>query len=165
MKIKEREMEAGKQPHKSRIKRLARSLMGSSDSPERIARGVAIGVFWGVLPTFGFAILFSVPTAFLLKANRLSAILGTFISNPLTGFFIWSFGYKIGQQILGLPPVDFSGGLFKLQSLLNLFKAFMVGGFLGNFILAIGISLLSYLVVLKVVAYYRRKHSSRSGGS
>lgn len=158
-------MRTGERPRQSRIKRFAKSLIRINDSPKKIALGVAIGVFWGILPTFGFAILFSVPTAFLLKANRLSAIAGTFVSNPLTWFFIWSFGYKIGQRILGLPPVDFSEGLFKLQSLLNLGKAFIVGGFLGNFLLAIGISFLSYLAVLVVLDRYRRRHPSRSGGS
>jgi len=161
MKIKEGEMEAGKWPHKSRIKRFAKDLIRIADSPERIARGVAIGVFWGVLPTFGLAILFSLPTAFLLRANRLSAILGTFVSNPLTWPFIYPFGFRIGQQILKVSPLDFSWGLLKLENLLKLSKSLLV----GSSLLAIGFSLLSYLVVLKVVAYYRRKHSSRSGGS
>lgn len=155
-------MEAGKGVRQSRIKRFVKGLIRIHDSPKRIALGVAIGVFWGILPTFGFAILFSVPTAFVLRANRLSAIAGTFVSNPLTWFFIYPFGYKIGQQILGLPPMDFSGGLFRLQNLLNLGKALAVGAYVGNFLLAMGISLLSYLVVWKVLARYRRRHPARS---
>jgi len=154
-------MEAGKRSHKSRIKRFLKDLIRISDSPEKIARGVAIGVFWGVLPTFGLAVLFSVPTAFLLKANRLSAILGTFVSNPLTWPFIYPLGFSIGQQILNVSPLDFSWGLLKLENLLKLSKSLLV----GSSLLAIGISLLSYLVVLKVVAHYKRRHSPGSGGS
>ena len=123
------------------------------------------GVFWGILPTFGFAILFSVPTAFLLRANRLSAIVGTFISNPLTWPFIYPLGWKIGQQILGLPPADFSEGFFRVQNLLGLGKSLIVGSLVGNSLLATPISLVSYLVVLMAVARYRRRHSSGSAGS
>jgi len=157
-------MGRGERPRQSRIKRFVKSLIRINDSPKRIARGVAIGVFWGTLPTFGFAILFSVPTAFLLKANRLSAIAGTFVSNPLTWPFIYPLGWKIGQQILGLPPADFSEGFFRVQNLLSLGKSLMVGTLVGNSILAIGFSLLSYLIVLGL-AYYRRRYSSRSAGS
>ena len=154
-------MRTGQKPRQSRIRRFAKSLIRIDDSPERIARGVAIGVFWGILPTFGLAIVFSIPTAFLLKANRLSAIVGTFVSNPLTWPFIYPFGFRIGQQILRVSPIDFSWGLFKLQSLLNLSKSLIV----GSSLLAVGFCLLSYLVVLIVVARYRRRHTSRSGGS
>lgn len=158
-------MRAGERPRQGRIKRFAKSLIGINDSPKKIALGVAIGVFWGILPTFGFAILFSVPTAFLLKANRLSAIAGTFVSNPLTWPFIYPLGWKIGQQILGLPPADFSEGFFRVQNLLSLGKSLMVGSLVGNSLLATPISLVSYLVVLMAVARYRRRHTSRSGGS
>jgi len=154
-------MRTGQRPRQSRIRRFAKSLIRIDDSPKRIARGVAIGVFWGILPTFGLAIVFSIPTAFLLKANRLSAIVGTFVSNPLTWPFIYPFGFRIGQQILRVSPIDFSWGLFKLQSLLNLSKSLIV----GSSLLAVGFCLLSYLVVLIVVARYRRRHTSRSGGS
>ncbi|TET09618.1 DUF2062 domain-containing protein, partial [Candidatus Aerophobetes bacterium] len=44
-------MKAGKRVRQSRIKRFVKDLIRIADSPERIARGVAIGVFWGVLPT------------------------------------------------------------------------------------------------------------------
>ncbi len=85
---------------RSRLKALLKKLVRVDDSPERIARGVAIGVFWGIIPTFGFAILFSLPTAVFLRANKLSAILGTFVANPFTTPLIYAFEYKIGQLIL-----------------------------------------------------------------
>lgn len=154
-------MGRGERPRQSRIKRFVKNLIRINDSPKRIARGVAIGVFWGILPTFGLAIVFSIPTAFLLKANRLSAIVGTFVSNPLTWPFIYPFGFRIGQQILRVSPIDFSWGLFKLQSLLNLSKSLIV----GSSLLAVGFCLLSYLVVLMAVARYRRRHTSGSAGS
>ncbi len=158
-------MRREERPPQGRIKRFAKSLIKINDSPKKIALGVAIGVFWGILPTFGFAILFSVPTAFLLKANRLSAIAGTFVSNPLTWPFIYPLGWKIGQRILGLPPADFSEGSFGVQNLLSLGKSLLVRSLVGNSLLATSISLLSYLVVLIVVTRYKRRHTSGSAGS
>src|SRR3970040_3014511 len=54
------------------------------DPPCKIARGVAIGVFMGIFPTFGLGILFAIVAAYILKANRAAAVLGSFIINPLT---------------------------------------------------------------------------------
>ena len=137
-----------------KIKNFAKRLLWIQDSPQKIALGLAIGVFWGIMPTFGFAILFSLPTALLLKGNRLAAILGTFIANPLTIPFFYPFGYKIGQLILKTTPLPFSWDLFKLESLLNLSKSLLV----GNFLLAIGLALLTYFLVLQIIIRYRAHH-------
>jgi len=77
----------GKKPTWKNIKSFIRKILWINDSPKKIALGVAIGIFWGIMPTFGSAILFSLPTALLLKANRTAAILATFVANPLTAPF------------------------------------------------------------------------------
>lgn len=84
----------------SSLKKLIKKLVRVDDSPKRIARGLAIGVFWGILPTFGLAILFALPTAIFLRANKFSTILGLFVANPFTTPFIYAFEYKIGELIL-----------------------------------------------------------------
>ena len=140
-----------------KIKNFIKKLLRIKDSPQKIARGFAIGVFWGIMPTFGFAIAFSLPTAVFLKGNKLAAVVGTFVANPLIVPFVYAFEYKIGQLILRTEPLPFSWDFFSLKSLLNLSKSFLIGGV----IFAIGMALLTYilvLLVLQIIARYRSRH-------
>jgi len=121
---------------------LGRKFALIDDSPERIARGFAIGVFWGIMPTFGFACLFSLPTAFLLKANKLSSILGTFVSNPFTAVFFYSLGYKVGARIFHANRIPFSWNVFDWQFFAS------IGGSLKEGIVRLGAGDLSVLLGL-----------------
>ncbi len=76
-----------------RLKRWARlsylRLLRMDDPPERIARGAAIGVLCGVLPTFGAGGVIALAVAFVFRANKVAAVLGSLIMNPIqnpTGF-------------------------------------------------------------------------------
>ncbi|MBI5643697.1 MAG: DUF2062 domain-containing protein [Deltaproteobacteria bacterium] len=71
------------------------------DPPERIARGAAIGVLMGVLPTFGAGGFLSIGFAFIFKANKAAAVIGSFIVNPLTAPFFWTLSIAIGSVIMG----------------------------------------------------------------
>ena len=138
-----------------KTKGFIKKLLYIKDSPEKIARGLAIGVFWGIIPTFGLAILFSLPTAVLFRGNKLAAILGTFVANPLTIPFFYPLGYKIGQSILKTAPLPFSWDILNLKNLFNISKSLLV----GNLILAIGLALLTYFLVLQIIVRYRvRRH-------
>lgn len=139
-----------------KIKNFVKKLIRIKDSPQKIARGFAIGVFWGIMPTFGFAIVFSLPTAVFLKGNKLAAVVGTVVANPLTVPFLYPLEYKIGQLILRTEPLPLSWDFFSLRSLLSLGKSFLIGGV----IFAIGMALLTYFLVLQIIARYRSRHHS-----
>ncbi|MFQ5836057.1 MAG: DUF2062 domain-containing protein, partial [bacterium] len=138
-----------------------KKLVRVDDSPQRIARGLAIGVFWGILPTFGFAILFSLPTAVFLRANKFSAILGTFVANPFTTPFIYAFEYKIGELILRTTPLPFSWSLFRLGNLLNVGRSLLA----GSSVLAIGMALVTYFLTFRIILRYKRKKPSKATSS
>ena len=86
-----------------RIKRSLRfiylKILRIDDPPERIARGAAIGVFMGILPTFGLGIVLSIALAFVLRANKVSAVLGSFIMNPVTTPIFWTISAIVGSII------------------------------------------------------------------
>ena len=146
-------MRAKKRSSRSGLKELIKKLVRLDDSPERIARGLAIGVFWGILPTFGFAILFSLPTAVFLRANKLSAVLGTFVANPFTTPFIYAFEYKIGQLMLRITPLPLSWSLFRIENLLNIGRSLLV----GSPLLATGIALATYFLTFRIILEYKRR--------
>lgn len=53
-------------------------------SRKAVATGVAIGLFFGMLPIFGFQIISAVAVALFLRANISAAVLATWITNPIT---------------------------------------------------------------------------------
>ena len=64
------------------------------------AKGLAIGVFSGCFPFFGFQTLMGVFLARLARGNLLLAAIGTWISNPFTYIPLYYFNYKVGSIFL-----------------------------------------------------------------
>jgi len=163
-------MNLKKKSYWRRIKVLFKKILTTNDSPHKLAMGFAIGVFWGVMPTFGFAIIFSLPTAVFLKANKVTAILGTFVSNPFTTPFFYAFSYKMGSFILRLHSFPFSWNIFnifKIENILNITKSLLI----GSVILAIITAFISYGLILIIILLIRKRkglhsqYSKRSGRS
>jgi len=70
-------------------------------SPFFNAKGLAIGVFSGCFPFFGFQTLLGVFFAKLAKGNIVLAAIGTWISNPFTYIPLYYFNYKVGSIFIG----------------------------------------------------------------
>jgi len=73
-------------------------------SPIFNAKGLAIGVFSGCFPFFGFQTLIGVFLAKLAKGNIFLAAIGTWISNPFTYIPLYYFNYKVGSIFLTNAP-------------------------------------------------------------
>lgn len=81
------------------------------DSPHKVAAGLALGIFWGIMPGEGLAT--TLITASILRFNRLSATAGVLAANTWTTVII-------------LPLAAFGGGfLFKVnpELLIHNFKS------------------------------------------
>ena len=92
------------------ISYLGHRLSRIKDSPHKISRGIAAGVFVSFTPFFGFHFLLAAIIAFVIRGNVLSAILATFFGNPLTFPFISGGSLWLGTFLLGR---DFSEGQFR----------------------------------------------------
>lgn len=118
--------------------------------PEEIAKGVALGIFIGMTPTFGFQMAIALFFAYLLKENRLAAILGVWITNPVTAPVIYSIEYEMGRILLSLPraslPAEFTWGAYADLGW-DIMYPLWVGGTLAGVILGA----LSYFVTLRMV--------------
>jgi uncharacterized protein (DUF2062 family) len=67
---------------------------------DSVARGAAIGVFFGILTPVA-QILMSAIGAVVLRGNILVAAAGTFVTNPLTFAFVYYAAYRIGAMLTG----------------------------------------------------------------
>ena len=109
------------------------------------AKGVAVGVFCGCFPFFGFQTLLGLFLARVAKGNLFLAAIGTWISNPFTYAPLFFFNYKVGSTLLkNSPEIIFDksimmeelwemGGIFSLRlvlgsALVGLFLASISGG-------------------------------------
>lgn len=82
------------------------------DSPQRIGRGVAAGVFTAFTPLYGLHFVIAALLAKLMRGNVLAGLLGTFIGNPLTYVPIAMASLKTGYLFLGRshrPPEEERG--------------------------------------------------------
>ncbi|MFS8808493.1 DUF2062 domain-containing protein, partial [Synechococcus sp. R6-10] len=70
-------------------------LLRLQSSPKEIARGLAVGVFAGCFPIFGFQTLAALVLAVPFRGNKLAAAAGTWVSNPFTYVPIYAFNYQV----------------------------------------------------------------------
>ncbi len=78
-------------------KKILSLFRNQNGSPFFNAKGLAIGVFSGCFPFFGFQTLIGVFFAKLAKGNVLLAAIGTWISNPFTYIPLYYLNYKVGS--------------------------------------------------------------------
>jgi len=76
------------------------------DTANRIALGLAFGVFTSWSPFFGLHIILALILARIFGANLFSAAAGTFFGSPLTFPFIITFALKLGNWMLGRDPAE-----------------------------------------------------------
>lgn len=129
-------------------------------NPVHIALGFALGVFLGVFPTFGIGIPLSLLFASLLRWNRVSAVLGSLVMNPLTTPFFWTLSGAVGAAIF---RADASRLLASVQNGERLRGLTLGAGIYlaGNTIVALVTATIAYFLALRAVLLYRKKRRER----
>jgi len=77
-------------------------LLAIRDTPGAIAGGVAIGIFCGFTPLFGFKTVLAIFFAWVTRTNIIAAVLATTLPDliiPLMPFF-YCWEYQIGYMVL-----------------------------------------------------------------
>ena len=126
-------------------------------SPNRVAAGWAIGMFIGCSVPFGFQLVVSVPAAVLTKTSKIGATLGTFVTNPVTIFFIypaqtWAmYNILFGNREMGELPTEWTR-----ESVMALSGPVIISFFLGGLALALILSPVTYFTVKRIVIRYRK---------
>ena len=139
--------------------------------PEFVARGWAIGMFYGCTVPFGFQLVLSIPTAIIMKGSKIGATLGTFVSNHFTIFLLYPIQCWLGNRLLGgsLSYANIAGALREVvqerswDSVLQLTGGLMESFFLGGFVLAAVFVPLTYYGVLRYVRTHRAWRATRAG--
>ena len=83
-----------------RLRLQIRRLLQLDDTPESIARGVALGIFIAMTPTVGVQMILVAIVHTLCRANRIAGFVMVYISNPVTMIPIYWLDYAIGWLVL-----------------------------------------------------------------
>lgn len=118
------------------------------DTPEALARGAAIGWFFGVSIFWGLQILLAVGVSHLLKGNKVIAAVMTAVSNPFTTLPLYSVAYIIGHAIIHDtdPHIDFAV-THSVEGFMAVGPAFLLAMFAGTALLGLGGAVLIYLAI------------------
>ena len=134
--------------------------------PESVAAGWALGVFIGCAVPFGLQLVISIPLAMMMRVSKIGATAGTFITNPVTIFFIYPAQTVIVNKILFNGSLTFANLIeleWKWESIRRLGSEVMVSFFLGGFVLAAFLTPIAYFTVRRIVVAYRNRASRRVG--
>jgi uncharacterized protein (DUF2062 family) len=126
------------------------------DSPQKLAWGMALGVFIGVTPTVPFHTVMVLFLAPLLRLSPVTALMGICVMNPVTMAPMYYGAYKVGKLIVfRQTPLNFPETL----DFHALFDVLWRGGLalqLGGVIIALPPAIISYFLTLWVVKRLRR---------
>lgn len=157
------------------------------DSPAKIARGIACGVFICFTPLFGLHFFAAALLAWLIRGNILASLLSTLVGNPITFPIIAATSIQLGEWMLGTQtPVPLNkvlktfaqafgqitdnlvslltGGTAQWDRLAVFFEGvflpYLVGGLIPGIVAGVAAYTLSRTVI---AAYQRRRDGVRSG--
>ena len=155
------------------------------DTPHKISLGMSCGIFASFTPLFGLHFLIAGLLSYLLRANVLASLIGTFVGNPITFPIITVFNLKLGEWILGSSEYSSGDGGMIFEGFLDfiflIYKSFFTEGSigennvprineflngvfipysLGGLILGIFIAVISYFLLRPLVATYQKKRSA-----
>ncbi len=143
--------------------------------PGELALGIALGIFSGMMPILPFQTALGVALAILFRGSKITAAIGTWVSNPFNWYFLYYYSYKLGAHILGLPEQNavFSSVMTAIQSgeesMVILREILGAGGIfistflLGGLVMGLAVAPPSYFLFLYIFKRIRVWRQSKKG--
>lgn len=159
---------------------VAHRLQRLPDTPAKIARGIAAGVFVSFTPFFGFHFLMAAIANLVVRGNLLAALLATFIGNPLTFPLIATVCLEMGNLLLGRSEIFpfrrvaesfatasvelwrnvkafFGYGQAEWGQLTDFFHTVFLPYLVGGIVPGLAAAVASYLLTRPVIAAYQKR--------
>ncbi len=139
-------------------------LLAIRDTPEAIAGGVAIGIYFGFAPLFGFKTILAIFFSWLTGSNVLAAVIAGLMHDlivpvmPLVYWWEYDFGYWLLSSPHAWPAaptrLHFDTFSWRIWSmLLSVGKPLLVGGLIAP----LPFSALSFFITRRIVARHQKK--------
>ncbi len=129
-------------------------------STQSIAMGMSAGILAGSLPIIPFQIITALVLAFITRGNKIAAMLGTWISNPINLIPFYTMLYFVGKAVIPLD-VHFDPYHIELEMLLEQGWRIVVVMFTGGLLVGFPLAFLGYILTFRFVNSYRKRRMIR----
>ncbi|MEF8787207.1 MAG: DUF2062 domain-containing protein [Haloarculaceae archaeon] len=134
-----------------RVREELRSAITEDHTPREIAGSFAVGTFITMLPTLGTGfLLFVLIIVVTRRVSKLALFASVLVFNPVVKWGVYVASLTLGVLLLG--PVE---GVSIAEASLDAGQNVVVRLLVGNVILAVLATILSYAVVYRLVVRYR----------
>ena len=134
---------------KKGIKRfLVEDVIGSNDSPQKKALSIALGIFIGITPLWGFHTIIVLSLALILNLNKAIAFAFSNVSLPPFIPFIVLGSFILGNTILGQNETYNLSTITTNFEVLKHLKAYIIGSFALAAVSALIAGIFSYFILL-----------------
>lgn len=148
-------------------------LFPKRQDPMNVSISVALGIFIGILPTWGFALLLTAAVLAILRLPKLPGLMSSFVAIPPTLPFFYTAGYQVGQIFLPVPDkkvhlihelmtFNFSNFSEKFQWLFGIARPYFITFMIGTSIVALVTAVLGAILTWFIMNYRKKQyHASR----
>lgn len=147
------------------LKEHSLKLLAIRDTPNAIAGGVAIGIFFGFTPLVGLKTLLSILFAWLTRCNIVAAAIAVTLHDVALPFMpvLFRWEYNLGYWLLSDPhhwPPRLRDLQWNARDWLHWTTFFSVGRplLLGSVIVSAPVALLVFAITRSIVLGHRKRH-------
>lgn len=131
-------------------------LMRIEGSPKAVARGLAIGVFVGLLPIVPLHMVTALGLSYLLRGSKVAAVLGTWVSNPLDMVPLYLLVYYLGRAVTPFDIPTLNTSRLNIGEIMSDGLDLMLVMLTGGLIIAVPAALLTYFLTYQVVVRHKK---------
>ena len=131
------------------------------DTPQKIAMGVGLGLFAGVMPAMGPII--ATFLAVLFRVNRAAALIGSLVTNTWLSIPVFFAAVLVGEAISGVSYAEIMNAWsalskgFTWHALFNFsMRDFVIPVLIGYAVVSLALALTGYSITLGVLYYAKR---------
>ena len=130
-----------------------RYLLSPHESNFRKAASIALGIFMGIMPLWGWQMAIAITVAHFFRLNKALTIVASNISiPPMIPLILWG-SYALGGLVINSPPELQDGVKYTLEFVRDNVFQYAVGAI----VLAVGMGLVTGLITWGILALFRRK--------
>ncbi|BAQ59609.1 hypothetical protein GM3708_14 [Geminocystis sp. NIES-3708] len=116
-----------------------------------------MGVFAGCFPLIGLQFIMAIIFAFIVKGNKFTAVIGTWVSNPFTYVPLFLFNFQVGKLIVNIfiPNNQMEFSWDSLKQISDLGAEITATLLLGSAIIGVFFSFVAYYLILNLLKKWK----------
>lgn len=139
------------------VKEKAVELLKADASAHNQAMGFAVGTFISLLPTPGLNFALALLLASWFRLHRATVLVSLAVWNVFVTAPLFALSYRLGNILFPAPATASVSAQWQAQVI-----SFVQGFLVGNLIIAVGITAVSYTIVLFIVWLFRDKQQAKT---